>query len=218
MAQIPTTNIQLRTNIRSEYGGSSSNVSLGNYYRSVNNSANVDNSAVIPYNPKYYLDNPYYPAIGPSTNYARWQTEFRQQDAGGFWVLVPGTTLDFEWKWAGQVKGTLSIPATNSPNNPACPTSYVGGPSVSYGSTSGYFYFTPDTNYPWSGQTFTELSMGISNTFTEGLIFGVTTRMYTIIYSIWRTKAKAAGIAYYNQTVPTTGEISMGDFKNQQNP
>ena len=223
MSQIPTTNIRLRSNIRNEYGPSSSlNVSLGNYYRFVNNTGNVDNSAVIPYNPKYYLQNPYYPAIGPSVNYARWKTEVRQQNAGGFWVLVPGTTIDFEWYWAGYLKGTLSLPVTVSPNNPACPTSYVGGPPVSYGDTNGYFYFTPDTNYPWSGQTFTELSMGISNTYTEGLVFGVTTRVYSIKYSIWRTKGKAAYTAYYNQTVPQNGanpsDISMGDFRGQYNP
>jgi len=222
MAQIPTTNIRLRSNIRGEYGGSSSNVSLGNYYRFVNNTGLVDNSAVVPYNPKYYLDNPYYPAVGPSTNYARWQTEQRYQNAGGFWVLVPNTTIDFTWYWAGQVKGTLSIPVTNSPNNPACPTSYVGGPAVSYGSTSGYFYFTPDTNYPYIGQSFTELSMGISNTFTQGTVFGVPIRTYDIKYSIWRTKGRAAYTAYYNQSVPQNGanppDISMGDFKGQYNP
>ena len=48
MAQIPTTNIRLRDNIRNEYGGNFTNVSLGNYYRYVDNSSLVDNSAIIP--------------------------------------------------------------------------------------------------------------------------------------------------------------------------
>ena len=220
MSQIPTTNIRLRANIRSEYGGSSSNVSLGNYYRSVNNSANVDNSAVIPFNAKAILDNPYYPAIGPSTNYARHRQEYRQQNAFGNWVPVANTNISCIWYWAGNIVGNLNLPATeaNSTANTACPTSTNNGSASFYGNTAGYFYFTPDTNYPWSGQSFTESSMGISSTFTQGNVFGVLTRIYTNIYSIWRTKAQAAYTAYYNQTVPTTGEISMGDFKNQQNP
>ena len=87
---------------------------------------------------------------------------------------------------------------------------------VSTETLAGYFYFTPDTNYPWSGKSFQSMILS----FTQGNIFGSTEQriQYTNIYSIWRTKAQAAYTAYYNQTVPTTGappDISMGDFKNQ---
>ena len=218
MAQIPQTDIKLRANIRAEYGGSYQNVSMSEYYRFVDNSELVQDSVIVPYNPKAILENPYYPAIGASTNYARWQYEYRQQTptGSGPWNLIPGTDIVRVWFWQGQIVGDRTDPISTAAVNFASPNAF-------YGDENNYFYFTPAANYPWPEQTFIEPEMFISNTFTTDEIFGVPVRQYTKKYSIWRTLGKSSYPEYYNQTVPqnraVSGEqISMGDFRGQENP
>jgi hypothetical protein len=106
---------------------------------------------------------------------------------------------------------TQNNPGTNPP-----------APGGTYGDTNDYFIFTPDTNYPWIGQTRTVQSMFVGNSV---LVFGsgaTAVYLWQNYYALWATKALAAYTAYYNQTVPADGavpaDISMGDFKSQENP
>ena len=216
MAQIPTTNVKLRSNIRQEYGGSSGNVSLGNYYRYVDNTGLVDNSAMIPANPRYYFNQYYTPnsngsGSGGSTNYAKKTTILR--DVNG--TYIPNTDITREWRYGSTNPFATTVDQNTAGTNPSAPGSF-------YGDTSNYFYFTPDTNYPWSGQSRSVQSMFVFNSVT---VFGsgaTQIQLWQNYYGLWRTKGKAAYRGYYNQNIPQNGanppDISMSNFRGQYNP
>ena len=210
MAQIPTTNVKLRSNIRQEYGGSSSNVSLGNYYRYVDNTGLVDNSAIIPANPRYYFNQYYTPSSsgsgsGGSTNYAKKTTILR--DVNGNYI--PNTDITREWRYGSTQPFATTVDQNTPGTNPSAPGSF-------YGQVGAYFYFVPDTNYPYYGAPSIH-SVFIKQIRTPIEYYG-SYILFENWYGMYLSIASAASTQPVNQTVPTSGQISLGQFRGQQNP
>ena len=216
MAQIPTTNIRLGANIRNEYGGNPTNISLSNYYRFVSNAALVDNSTIVPFDPRFYFNTAYTPSstgsgAGGSTNYAKLTSFFVNVNN----QYVANTNISRQWRYGNSQPFATTTTVNDPYDNPAAPGAYYGDPN-------NYFYFTPDTNYPWSGQTRSVQSMFVFNSVT---VFGsgaTQIQLWQNYYGLWRTKGKAAYRGYYNQNIPQNGanppDISMGNFRGQYNP
>ena len=216
MALIPTTNVSMR-DLQQEYGGSASNVSVDSYYRNLNNAALVDNTAIIPDNPRFYFDTFYTPTnsiveaprgsqSGGSFNYA--VERVTTTDPTG--IPIPGSPAYNYWRYGSTTYFAVTYGSLFS--------SGARGP---YGSNTDYFYFVPNTNWPYAGQTRTinQMYIGINNVFTGNrLPSGLAIFTKTEWFSIWRTKGQAAYIADVNQNVPTSGQISLGQFRGMENP
>jgi len=214
MAQIPTTNIRLGANIRNEYGGNPTNISLSNYYRFVSNAALVDNSTIVPFDPRFYFNTAYTPSstgsgAGGSTNYAKLTSFFVNVNN----QYVANTNISRQWRYGNSQPFATTTTVNDPYDNPAAPGAYYGDPN-------NYFYFTPDTNYPWSGQTRSIQSMFIASQYTAGTGYVTGLYLYQVYTALWVTQAKEAYQALINQTIPQNGasDISFGNFKGQQNP
>ena len=212
MAQIPQTNVSMRK-LWLEYGGSGNTVPIDSYYRSVNNTGLVKDTYRFPYNPIGILDTYYTPnnGSGGSTNYARYVKIIRYISNGpGYQAgdYVPNSDILREWRYASTTPLRITTTQNDPDTNPSA--------GAQYGSTGGYFYFVPDTNYPYFGQTRTIASMFVAQLITPVAVYGV--NIYENWYGLWRSRGTPAQLGYYNQNVPTSGPISLGQFRGQQNP
>jgi hypothetical protein len=225
MAQIPTTNIGLQNNIQQEYGGGATDVSMSEYYRSMSNSALVDNSAVLPANPYFIFNTSYTPGGYPegsrpsqigNINYAMAEQVNRYTSNNAY---VPNSVITRTWKYPSYTATRPIIPAlnlsVNSTNDPVMPYQGMYAPNGNYlGDVGVPFYFSPELNWPfaWSSN---RSSMVISTTVGPSSISGA--QLWTTTYALMLAQGSAAGTTLINQTVPTSSQISMGQFKNQSN-
>ena len=146
---------------------------------------------------------------GGSTSYARKTTIIRYADGPNALQYLPNSNIERIWVYQGNLVGATTT--QNDPgSNPAAPNSF-------YGNDAAFFYFTPDTPFPFvSGRTVE--SMFVQQVRTPFVVFGVNLIQFENWYALWRSLGTAAYTGFYNQTVPTSGTISLGNFKNQENP
>ena len=219
MALIPTTNVSMR-DLQQEYEGSASNVSLDSYYRNLTNAALVDDSGYIPENPIGILQTE--PSGNIDYSLKTTMDIFRTS-----YLYIPGTTIYRTWKYGPSLSGTttdgsITRGSTNDPYdlNPPAPN------GVSYGQVGAYFYFVPDTNYPYPGAPSTasmfiaRQQVGSSTVYIRYDVGRIRVASYTVTtwYGMQRSQGTPQSLQPFNQTVPTSGQISLGQFRGQQNP
>ena len=201
MALIPTTNVSMR-DLQQEYGGSASNVSVDSYYRNLNNAALVDNSVSVPYNPINYLQT----SQSGNTGYSRYVKILFDATTLAY---VPNTTITRIWNYGPSLVNITRESVNDPGTNPPAPGSF-------YGQVGAYFYFVPDTNYPYYGAPSIH-SVFIKQIRTPIEYYG-SYILFENWYGMYASLASAASTQPVNQTVPTSGQISLGQFRGQQNP
>ena len=203
MALIPTTNVSMR-DLQQEYGGSASNVSVDSYYRNLNNAALVDNAGTIPYNPISYLQTSQSGNIG----YSRYVKILFYADS---LTYVPNSQIIRSWNY-GAALSINNIISYNDPyTNPPAPN------GVAYGTVGANFFFVPNTNYPYYGAPSID-SVFIYQVRTPFSVYGGNFIFFENWYGMYASIASAASTQPVNQNVPTSGQISLGQFRGQQNP
>lgn len=162
---------------------------------------------------------------------------------GNPWVAgEPAPRMTRIWIWNGVTVLTeqpYNSSTTNGPNTNN-PTGYLGSSGstlTSYYTPNSYIYVNGYNGTQWSSGnggcqnpspsniqnlTYPYSSVGPKTGVQYGPInggFGLYTMLSQVFYGLISNNLyyTAPGTQYLNQTVPTSGTISLGDFKNQQN-
>ena len=231
---LPQTNISMG-NLKTEYGpftgSSGESVPLNDYYRG---GAYVDVSVTSPYDDWGSILDPLATPIPTNElHYCRETFIFRWPPGvglglGGQYVFDTAVTSDGSltpspiirrWYW-GSSTAVLEDTTYSNPDDNTQWSVITNGVK--------YTTFTPAYQYPYSSQTETYAEQLISATSVRltpaqvnyfGVPYGGTIDLdwWTYKHHTWKAERTGGVTTNLNVTVPSSGEISLGDFRNQGN-